>query len=176
MALCDECGSTQVGEAEVEGVLVEQCALCGHLQGDESKVAYVREMQEARERGIEPIIYPLVCALEAIETFRIQDASAGRPERAEYPFVFLRVREGGIGDVERLLTSLEMANRTTTRRWVVECALQRGLLFILRPRFWKAVQDITSKDILEARADLPILAYSLRRDVSLGWWSNSREP
>ena len=52
----------------------------------------------------------------------------------------------------------------------MECSLQRGLLFILRPRFWKPVLDITPADIEEARPDLLLLGQALRRDVSLSWW------
>lgn len=170
MTHCDECGSSQVDEAEVEGVVVGVCRLCGHLHGDQERVARVRERQEARERGLDPAVFPLVKVLERVPTFVVVAATAGRPARGEYPFVFLRVKEGGLGDVERLLTSLEMANRTTKRRWVVECTLQRGLLFILRPRFWKPVLDIDAADISEARADLPVLAGTLQRDVELGWW------
>ena len=63
------------------------------------------------------------------------------------------------------------------RQWLSWIHLEdviRGLLFILRPRFWKAVLDINANDITEARADLPVLAQSLRRDVSLGWWNTRR--
>jgi len=170
VALCDECGSTQVAETEVEGARVELCALCGHVQGDDQQVALVRNRREAAERGFDPVIYPLVRALEAVPTFRVSGASAGRPSINDYPYVFLRVKEGGLVDVERLLTSVEMANRGTKRRWVVECSLQRGLLFILRPRFWKPVLDISAQDIAEARADLPLLAKAIERDVNLSWW------
>ena len=170
MAYCDECGSSQVAEAEVEGVLLELCPLCGNLQGDEELVARARERREASERGFEPIVYPLVRALESVPTFRVGGASAGRPALCEYPFVFLRVGEGGLADVERLLTSLEMANRSTKRRWVIECTLQRGLLFILRPRFWKAILEIDENDIREARGDLKLLAEIIARDVKLSWW------
>ncbi len=170
--MCDECGSSQVAEAEVEGVAVDLCGLCGHVQGDESRVALVEERREAAERGFEPIIYPLVRALEVVPTFRVSGASAGRPSLSEYPYVFLRVKLGGLIDVERLLTSLEMANRGTKRRWVIECSLQRGLLFILRPRFWKPVLDISALDITEARADLPLLAKAIERDVKLSWWQD----
>lgn len=170
MAVCDECGSSQVAEAEVQGVVVELCGLCGHIQGDEVLVERARERREAAERGIDPVIYPLVRALDRVPTFRVESASPGREERSEYPFVFLRVSDGGLRDIERLLTSLEMANRSTQRRWVVECTLQRGLLFILRPRFWKPILDISAQDIAEARADLQLLAQVLARDVKLAWW------
>ena len=171
MAVCDECGSRQVRAAVVEGVRVLRCGLCDHLQGADADVALAELRLEARERGFAPEVYPLVRALEAIPTFHVQAASAGREEITEYPFVFLRLDPGGLKDLERLLTSLEMANRATRRRWVVECSLQRGVLFILRPRFWKAVQAITAQDIEEAHDDLALLATALARDVNLGWWA-----
>jgi ribosomal protein L28 len=168
--VCDECGSRQIERSLMEEVEVEVCQLCGNIQGDGLNVSEARERIEARERGFQPAVYPLVKALESVPTFKVVQASAGRPERAEYPFVFIRVKEGGLIDLERLLTSMEMANRTTKRRWVVELTLQRGLLFIFRPRFWKPVLDISAEDIGEARADLPILARTILRDVGLSWW------
>jgi hypothetical protein len=171
VALCDECGSQRVGEALVEGIPVLRCDLCGHLQGDDSRVQQAELRLEARQRGLAAEVYPLVRALEGVPTFRVAGASAGRPEIAEYPFVFLRLDPKGLRDLEKLLTSLEMANRQTKRRWVMELTLQRGLLFILRPRFWKPVLEITTQDILEARADLPVLAHAIERDVRLSWWS-----
>ena len=154
----------------IEGVDVLECGLCGALHGDDREVALVEERREARARGFDPAIYPLVRALEQVPTFRVVAAEAGRPERSEYPFVFLRLHEGGLVHLERLLTSLEMANRDTKRRWVVEATLQRALLFVLRPRFWKRVSEITAADIEEARADLDVLGRVIGRDVKLPWW------
>jgi hypothetical protein len=154
----------------VEGVEVVECELCGELSGDDEAVSLVESQREAKSRGFDPAIYPLVLALEEIPTFRVVAAEAGRPERSEYPFVFLRLVEGGLVHMERLLTSLEMANRETKRRWVVEATLQRGLLFVLRPRFWKLVSQITAEDIIDARSDLAVLGRVLGRDVRLPWW------
>lgn len=170
MAACEECGSQQVVPAHIEGVDVEQCGLCDHVQGDAAAVAQIEERREAAESGFNSIVYPLVKAMNAVPTFRVTEASAGRPETSEYPFVFFRLAEAGVRDLERLLTSLEMANQTTTRRWVVECTLQRGLLFILRPRFWKPILEINTADIREARQDLKLLAEVLARDIKLSWW------
>jgi hypothetical protein len=170
MAPCEACGSRRVVEREVEGVLVGECALCGSLQGDDAAVASAERRRDARRRGIDPRLEPLVRALEAVPSFRVAASDAGSAERTEYPYVFLRLDRGGLAHLERLLTSLEMANRETRRRWVVEAALQRGLLFILRPRFWKAVADITREDILESQADLEVLGRTLERDVRLPWW------
>jgi hypothetical protein len=153
----------------VQGVDVEQCGLCDHVQGAADAVGMVAERREAKESGHDPAVYPLVKAMDEVPTFQVVSASAGRGETSEYPYVFFRVRGDGLRDVERLLTSLEMANQATQRRWVVECSLQRGLLFILRPRFWKPVLEIDERDIREARADLELLAEVLTRDRQLSW-------
>lgn len=176
MAICDECGSRQVVPRLLEGVELQECALCGHLIGDDRAVALVERHREARERGFDVHVYPLVLALQSVPTFKVSSASAGDPERGEYPFVFLRLEPAGLMDLERLLTTLEMANHATKRRWVVECALQRGLLFILRPRFWKPVTAITRDDILESRCDLAVLAETLKRTSAAPWWRDARRP
>lgn len=170
MPICEECGNHQVSLRLVEGVEIAECALCGHLQGDDAKVARIERRREARERGFDPLVYPLVKALEAVPTFRVAGASAGDPTRRDYPFVFLRLEPTGLVDLERLLTALDMANHATKRRWVVECALQRGLLFILRPRFWKPVTAISSDDIRESQSDLALLAATLEQNVGADWW------
>ncbi len=172
MSVCEECGSHQVVPATLLGVEVQRCGLCDHVMGDPEAVALVRERQEAEERGVHPVVYPLVKSLELVPTFRVAGASAGRVETGEFPFVFLRVEDGGLRHVERLLTSIEMANESTRRRWVLECTLQRGLLFVLRPRFWKAVLEIDETDIREAREDFKLLAEILARDVRLSWWQD----
>jgi hypothetical protein len=167
---CEACGSHRVVARVVEGVEVGRCDLCGTLHGEDDAVALAELRLEGRERGFDPRIYPLVKALEQVPTFRVSSAEPGDAVRVEYPYVFLRLEAGGLVHLERLLTSLEMANRETRRRWVVEAALQRGLLFILRPRFWKRVSEITPEDILEAQADLDVLARVLARDTRLAWW------
>jgi len=172
-ARCDVCGGHRVAPREIEGLSVGECGLCGALQGDDDVVALVERRREARRRGLDPRIEPLVRALESVPAFRVAQAGAGDPALGEYPHVFLRAGRDGLPFLERLLTSLEMANRETKRRWVVELTLQHGLLFILRPRFWKAVADITDLDIREAQGDLEVLGRVLGRDVRLAWWQAS---
>lgn len=172
--VCEACGSRRVVPRVVEGVELLVCELCEALHGDDAAIELVELRREARDRGFDPDVYGLVRALERVPTFRVAGAEAGDPVRHEYPFVFLRLEPGGLEHMERLLTSLEMANRETKRRWVVETTLQRGLLFVLRPRFWKRVSEITAEDIREARRDLEILARTLARDVALPWWGVDR--
>ena len=170
-AVCDSCGGHRLVVRVIEGVEVAECDLCGALHGPDASVALVESRREGRERGFDPRIYPLVRALEEVPTFKVSAADAGRADVGEYPYVFLRLDPKGLPHLERLLTSLEMVNRETKRRWVVEAALQRGLLFILRPRFWKRVTEITPEDITESQADLEVLARVLARDVRLSWWT-----
>ena len=172
--ICESCGSRRLGPKVVEGVDLEACELCGALHGDDAAVALAEERTEGRERGFDPAIYPLVRALEQVPTFKVSQGEPGCAERSEYPYVFLRLERGGLIHLERLLTSLEMANRETRRRWVVEAALQRGLLFILRPRFWKRVAEITPEDIRESQLDLEVLARLLKRDTLLPWWADAK--
>ena len=167
---CDTCGNRRLDPKTVEGIDLFECALCGALQGDDEAVALAEERLEGRERGFDPTIYPLVKALEAVSTFTVSAADPGRADRTEYPYVFIRLAADGLAHLEHLLTSLEMANRETKRRWVVEAALQRGLLFILRPRFWKPAAAITREDILDSQSDLEVLGRVLHRDVNLAWW------
>ena len=169
-SVCEVCGSHQMEPVTIRGVEVERCGLCDHIQGDEARVARLEAQDEAETSGYHPDVYPLVRALEEVPTFRVASTSVGRAETSEFPFVFLRIAKDGMRDLERLLTSLEMANRSTKRRWVVECTLQRELLFVLRPRFWKPVLEIDATDIREARGDFRVLAEILARDVKLSWW------
>lgn len=169
---CEVCGSTHLEERTIEDRTVLVCELCGHIQGDEELQERVEMQERAEARDMDPRVYPLVEALETVPTFRVEKASAGRIDTLEYPVVFIRILPGGLPDLEKLLTSLDMTNRETKRRWVMECVLEAGvgLVHLMRPRFWKAVQEINAVDITESREDLPILASAIERDVSLGWW------
>ncbi len=83
MAACDECGSHQMKRRVVDDVTLEECGLCGHLQGDEMVIARLEERVDAEERGYDPLVYPLVKSLEMVPTFRVSAASVGRVETSE---------------------------------------------------------------------------------------------
>jgi hypothetical protein len=72
--------------------------------------------------------------------------------------------------IERLLRSLELANRQTRLRWLIELSLQHEIVYILRPRFWQPPHRITPEEFATAKADMSILARRLRRDLLLSWW------
>jgi len=167
---CDVCGSHNVSRRDVEGWLLEECNLCGNLQGNDEAVARISDLREGRDRGLDDEVAPLVAVLESAKVFRLVQATAGEPARNEAPHVFFHLTKNDNRYIERLLRSLEMANRKTRLRWLLELSLQNEIVYILRPRFWKSPADITPDDLAVARKDLQTLADQLRRDLSLSWW------
>jgi len=161
---CDVCGSHNVVRREIEGALLEECGLCGNLQGDDKAVERIEEMRAGRERGLDDEVIPLVAVLEGTGVFHIVQASVRPPE------ILFRLKHNDTRYIERLLRSIELANRETKLRWMIELSLQHEVVYDLRPRFWRPPADITAKDIEAARRDLPVLASRLRRDLSLSWW------
>ena len=73
---CDVCGSRNVARREIEGLLLEECGLCGNLQGDDEAVARVTELRDGRERGLDDAVIPLVAVLESADVFHIEQATA----------------------------------------------------------------------------------------------------
>jgi hypothetical protein len=167
---CDVCGCHDVHRADVEGVFVEECRLCGNLQGDDEAVARIEELREGRREGIEDAVYPLVKALRAIPTFRTISSCGGHLERREPPFVWFTIESDTLRYLERLSTSLAMAGRRTRCRWVIEATMQRKLTFELKPRFYRHASEVDQGKIADAIADLGILARVFARDRDLAWF------
>lgn len=163
---CDVCGSRNVARREVEGQLLEECNLCGNLQGDDEAVALIEELRAGRERGLDDEVIPLVSVLESVGVFLIVQASGNPPE------ILFRLRGDDTRYLERLLRSIELANRETKLRWLIELSLQHDIVYILRPRFWQPPRTISAAQIEIAQRDLPVLAQRLRRDLSLSWWQD----
>jgi len=167
---CDSCGSLRVSRREIEGHLLFECDLCGELSGDDAAIALIESLRIGRARGLDDEVIPIVEVLEATGAFRLVRASSGWKEKSEAPSVLFACTRDELGSIERLLKSIELANRETKLRWIVELALQQTVVFILRPRFFKPPTEITNAEIDAARADLGTLAKCLRRDTGLSWW------
>ena len=161
--------SRKVGDA-----LVFECQFCDALEGDPAAIRDVHLEREAASRGIDPVVYPLVAALEKIPFLRVRDASAGAGEDRIPPYIQFHIEErnGSLRQMEHLLHSLEMSHRRTHRVWTLELHHAHGeLRFALRPRFMKPVGSLDPEEIREAQQDLRRLAERLERDMALSWWS-----
>jgi len=167
---CDVCGCHDVHRTEVEGFVLEECRLCGNIQGDDEAVVRVEELREGRQEGIEDDVYPLVKALRAIPTFRTISSCGGHIERREPPYVWFTIEKDTLAYLERLTVSVSMANRVARCRWVVEVTMQRKLTFHLKPNFYRHAADVPASRIADAIADLEILARTFKRDRDLAWF------
>lgn len=167
---CEACGSRNVARRTIEGHLLEECNLCGNVQGDDEAAALVEELRKGRERGLDDPVIPIVSILESSGAFEMVQASGGDPGGRESPYLLFRLTRHDPVWIERLLRSLELVNRRTRYRWMVELSLQHSVLYMLRPRFWKPPPEVTPEEIESARADLAMISAALRRDLSLSWW------
>jgi hypothetical protein len=167
---CDVCGCHDVHRTDVEGFVLEECRLCGNIQGDDEAVARVEELREGRQQGIEDDVYPLVKALRAIPTFRTVSSCGGHVDRREPPHVWFTIEQDTLRYLDRMATSLSMANRLTRCRWVIEATMQRKLTFHLKPNFYRHAADVPASRIAEAIADLVVLARTFKRDRDLAWF------
>jgi hypothetical protein len=167
---CEVCGCHDVRRTEIEGFVLEECGLCGNVQGDDEAVARIEELREGRREGIEDAVYPLVKALRAIPTLRTVNSCGGHVSRCEPPYVWFTIEQDTLRFLERVATSLAMANRRTRCRWVLEATMQRELTFELKPNFHRHAVEVGRETIVNAIADLAILAHGFRRDRDLAWF------
>ena len=169
---CDECGGLAWTPLREEGREVLECSLCGALAGDDADVTEVLLARQARERGLEPVVYPLVQVLEKVPRLRIVRASAGHPDRCIWPVVFLSTEgEKGLRAIERLAKSLTLHSRELRLHWFLEVEFQERLLFLLQPRLFRAPAQVLERDVLDAWDDLRTLARLLDMDMKLAWWT-----
>ncbi|MEE8104790.1 MAG: hypothetical protein V3T86_04560 [Planctomycetota bacterium] len=168
---CEACGSHNVSRRRIEGNLVEECNLCGHLSGDDAAVAEIEELRDGRERGLDDHIIPLVTSLEKSDVFQVLQATGGSEDRGTFPQVLFRMPSNDARNLERLVRSVELAGRGMATHWIVELSLQSSLVYILRPRFWKPAKDVARSEIVQAQEDAALLAKKIRRDIRLSWWN-----
>jgi hypothetical protein len=171
-APCDECGNRALAAVEIEGQKLLECALCGALAGDDRTVAQVLLLREARERGYDAAVYPLVCALDKIAGLRVTRAGAGQPAQRVWPFVQMHGVDGrALLGLENLSKSLALgAAGSGGLHWVVEVEYQHRLTFTLKPRFHRDTEHIDEAAVLRAQQDLARVCANLERDMHLSWW------
>ena len=172
LGTCEECGNRALGAVEVDGVALLQCSLCGALSGDDAAVTRVLLAREARERGYDPLVYPLVLALDRIDGLRVTRASAGSPAQRVWPFVQMHGLDGrALLGLENLSKSLALgAAGSRGLHWVVEVEFQARLTFTLKPRFHRDTDRIDEAAVVQAQRDLARLCANLERDIRLSWW------
>lgn len=169
--VCHECGGDRVVAVRLDGEGVNECGLCGALSGDDGAVTRVLIAREAREKGIDPAIYPLVLALDKIAGLHVVTAAAADPQQLTWPFVQIAPTDGSHSKgVENLVKSLALSARGEVVHWVVEVEYQSQLVLTLKPRFHRDVAGITPELVLAAQASLNRVRVNLEAHMQLSWW------
>lgn len=162
VSTCDECGSHDVKREHVYGFLVEECGLCGNLQGEPGAVTRVKEIREAEELGVAPELVGLFAALEATGGIVVDRPLSTAGGHSAPPAVYFALPRQALEWLDRLARTLLLAGRRTASLWSIEAVHQGRLWFVLRPRFGSAPATW--------RADLALLRDALQRDSRLDWW------
>lgn len=160
--ICDTCGCSNIRHQEIEGYGVAECQVCGALHGDPDVVSRIEEIREGDALQFDREIYPLVRTINMITGFKVIGARHDGP--GDLPYVHFKIH-GPKARVwlEKLMTSLTMANRELPGRWMVEVLLIEGLTFSLTP-----VPGSVQR--AEALVGLELLTRAIRRNMNLSWW------
>lgn len=157
------------------GAVVHECGMCGARYGERRVVHGIELAEEARARGIDAAVWPLVKALEDLPSLCVFDAVGGDPERGVLPFVAIGAKDpGALLQLENLTKSLLLGAAALHRHWVLEVEYQRHLAFVLKPRHPGGA--VAAEVVRAARSDLGTLQRHLVRDAKLGWWRTAGEP
>ncbi|MEO6593920.1 MAG: hypothetical protein ABIP94_04120 [Planctomycetota bacterium] len=172
MHTCPECGNTDMQSRAIDGAPVYECGLCGARFGERHAMATLTAAEQARERGVDPAVWPLVRMLDRLPGLLVRAAADGGGAPVSLPFVELAVRSGeAIVQLENLAKSLQLVAGLLHHRWVLEVEFQQHLVFVLRPRLGGGTT--AAAHARDARLDLEILAQQFESYCRLRWWRHA---
>lgn len=150
---------------ELDGATVIECGLCGERFGERRAVTGRDLADEATERGIDPMIWPLARVLEQLPGLVLGSSSAGTPQ--EPPYVELVVTgQDALLQVENLAKSMRLAAGSLRCPWRIEARFEHSLVFAVAAQFDRAA-------LRDARIDIEALAQNIDRDMRLTWWRSA---
>lgn len=172
MHTCPECGNGDMTVRLDGGTPIHECGLCGARFGDRRTIEAIDDAEEARARGVSPLLWPLVRALDGLLGLVVRLAEAGDPRSVTLPFVELGVaNSGALVQLENLAKSLQISAGALRCPWVVEVEFRRHLAFVLKPRI--AGDAVTAELVHAAQIDVGVLRQHLERNMRLGWWRHA---
>ena len=147
---------------ELDGATVIECGLCGEHFGARNAVAGLALADEATQRGIDPIIWPLARILEQLPGLSLGSALPGSNEQP--PFVDLVVTgQDALLQIENVAKALRLAEGSLRCPWRIEARFDYSLVFVVSP-------PATGSTLRDARLDIEVLAQHIKRDMRLTWW------
>lgn len=166
---CPECGNHDMRVEAVDGVSLHVCGLCGAAFGARRAVKTIADADEAHAAGIAPGVWPLIRTLRRLSGLGVHGSSDGDDRRGTLPYVELgATAANALVQLENVAKSLRLCAGMLRRRWIVELAYERALVFVLRPA--RGAEPASAAEVREARLDLEVLARQLTRDMRLPWW------
>lgn len=143
-----------------------ECGLCGEQFGERRAVTSSSLSDEALQRRIDPIIWPLARVLEQLPGMDLGATGAG--EGDSLPFVDLVVvGQDALLQIENLAKSMRLADGSLRCRWRIEARFEHTLVLLVTP----AQKGSTLRD---ARIDIEVLAQKIERDMRLTWWRHAK--
>ncbi len=157
-----------------DGAPVHECGLCGARFGDRQAIETLADQEQARERGVPDLVWPLSRALEQLPGLHVREAVAGDASPPTLPFVELGVADHkALVQLENLVKSLQLGAHALRCHWVVEVEYRRHLAFVLKPRHGGGA--VAAGFVRDAQLDLELLRRHVERDRRLGWWRHASE-
>ena len=166
--VCENCGSHNIKEKAIEAHRVIECQVCGYLHGDQDAIQKIKELKEAKDLSIDPVIYPLYKTINSVPTFHIEYSCSGYPHEKVPPYISINVSQGNLKHLEKLAEALVEANKKTKIHWMLEASFQRKLVFILKPNFYHDPYKISAEQITLAQKDLEVLHETIIEFISQG--------
>lgn len=164
--VCENCGNSNLKNVTIEGHGVTECQVCGFLHGDADAIKSIKEIRDAKEKSIDPSIYPLYTSLSSLGSCKVQYACEGFPQDKVPPYVSFHILEGGYKHLEKITEALLFANKATKAHWVIEANYQKQLTFTLKPDFHNDPYHISTEQISIAQKDLEVLGQQLSEKIS----------
>lgn len=171
---CPQCGCHTFEHNVVEGFSVLECGVCGYIDGKDSVVAEIEDIRLAREQNIDLEIWPLVKIINRLPNIKTFSSCGGHIEADGRhplpPYVQFDITSETHLTLEKLLTSMNMSNKRTSARWIIQVNMDKALTFTMRPVFSLGITDLSVTQIGQAQKDIAIIAGHLERDLRLKFW------
>jgi hypothetical protein len=169
---CPDCGNHGLSVRLVDGVSVRECELCGARFGERQAVAALGDRDEAKARGIDGDVWPLVRTLSALPGIVVRRSMGVSSPPPTLPFVEVALGTAdGLLQLENLAKSLRLAAGTLQLHWQLVVEFQQNLLFVLKPHHPGG--PVTAAEAQAAAADVDRLARQIGRDQRLSWWRHA---
>ncbi|MBL8751135.1 MAG: hypothetical protein JNK78_18400 [Planctomycetes bacterium] len=172
MLTCLECGNQDMRVRVAGGTPIHECALCGARFGDRDAIEALADAEEAKARGVSPLVWPLCRALDRLPGIVVREAHAGDADTRVLPFVEIGAASSdALVQLENLAKSLQLAAAELRGHWVVEVEFRRHLAFVLKPRHGGG--SVGREQVRDAQLDLDVVRRHFERDGKLGWWRHA---